>query len=65
MNRIAHFILGLAIILTACRTDDAADYGRNPDNGIVFKLQYDGYDNETTRSATLRDADYDLSLIHI
>lgn len=59
MNRIAHFILGLAVILTACRTDDAADYGRNPDNGIVFKLQYDGYDNETTRSATLRDADYD------
>ena len=44
--------MGLAIILTACRTDDAADYGRNPDNGIVFKLQYDGYDNETTRSAT-------------
>lgn len=65
MKRIAYVLLTFAILLAGCRQDDAADYGNPAADTITFRLQYDDYEGDATRSASLRRADYDRVEFHV
>ncbi len=62
MNRITYVLLCCIALLTACQSDPWEETASHPttEEGFVFKLQYDGFDDATTRSSNQRlDADYD------
>ena len=60
MNRITHVLLYCILFLTACQSDPWEETSRRETSGIVFKLQYDGFDDATSRSSNIRlDAKYD------
>ena len=61
MNRIAYVLSLCLIILSSCRSDTWME-PVSPDGaqqGIAFKLRYEEFEEERTRSASLLDADYD------
>lgn len=61
MNRIAYVLLLGIILLNSCRSDTWMELVSPGDTqqSIVFKLQYERFEEKHTRSATLLDADYD------
>lgn len=60
MNRIAYVLLSCIAFLAACQSDPHGVEAQPlpTGEGIAFRLQYDGFDNEATRSTGTVPADY-------
>ena len=66
MNRITYVLLSCIVLLTACQSDPREETLRPQSDGLVFKLQYDEFDNATTRSSDLPlDAHYDRVAFYV